>query len=107
MKVAEEAQQYIDALFALIPKAKQEEAAIHIARLFNMGIRVSPRPVQGTVRINAIQKACANLPITCRLERVEKPASNGYPATSYNALRVVSKSGLDIPDPLDGKDEDE
>lgn len=107
MKVAKDAQHFIDALFALIPDDKKEEAAIHIARLFNMGIRVSPRPVQGTVRIKAICEACKNLPIECKLEKVDLPPRPGYTmGMSYNALRITSKGGLTIPDPTESPDDE-
>ena len=85
MQVASEAAEVADELFAMVPEAKQAEAAEKIARLFNYGIRVSPRAVHSTVRINAISEAVKNLPISCRLEKVE---NNGF---SFNALVTQAK----------------
>lgn len=102
LKTAESAQYHINALLSLLPPEKMEEAAIHIARIFNAGVRVSPRGVQSTVRLNAVRKATEHLPISVSMVKVK--ANNGY---EFNALQVLGKSGKTIEDPtLNDSDQD-
>jgi hypothetical protein len=97
MQTAASANSVVKELVELLPEEKREEGLAKIAKLFNLGIRVSPRAVHGTVRINAIQAAMRGLPIECRLQRVE-----GSYGRSFNAL--VTKSTLSG---VEFKDEDE
>lgn len=85
MQTARDAQGTVDALFALIPEKDREQGSTLIAQVFNYGIRISPRGVQSTVRINAIQEATKNLPISCRLEEVTNEKTN----YSFKALKIT------------------
>ena len=80
MEIAAEANDMAHQLLAMVPKTLHVQAAERIARLFNFGIRVSPRAVHSTVRINALQGAMRGLPIRCRLE--ERTGDRG----TYKAL---------------------
>lgn len=88
MQTASEATKTVDALFALIPEEKHEQAATLITQVFNYGIRISPRGVQSTVRLNAVQKATENLPVSVRLKEVTNE-NTGY---SFKALDITYRS---------------
>lgn len=49
--------------------------AQHLVRLFNLGIRVSPRGVQSTVRIRACTEMAKHLPV--RVGKAEKQGDRG------------------------------
>lgn len=86
MKVASDASKEADLLLSLIPEERRGDGAILITRLFNYGIRVSPRGVQSTVRINAVRECVKNLPVHVSLKDVSTP--RGY---TFKALDIVSK----------------
>jgi hypothetical protein len=67
-EIAAEANDMASQLLAMVPSTLRVQAAEKLARLFNFGIRVSPRAVHSTVRINALQVAMRGLPVRCRLE---------------------------------------
>ena len=107
MKVAKDASTIADNLLSLLPEDQREVGAILITRLFNMGVRVSPRPVMTTVRLNAVCEAVKNLPVVVRMEQVSLPPRPGYAkGMTYNALRVTGKSGTTLPE-TDEPDTDE
>lgn len=68
LKVAAEANQVAQELIQMVPEQDRPRAAEKIARLVNFGIRISPRPVQSTVRINGVSASVKGLPVRCKLE---------------------------------------
>lgn len=58
-----------------------------IIYLFNMGIRISPRGVQSTVRLNAVKQVAKNQP--AQISLIRKPFTNSRgQADSYNAINI-------------------
>ncbi len=91
MEVAAEANVVATELMGFIshPLDRPKVAAL-IARLVNLGIRCSPRAVQGTVRINAVRRAVEGLPVRVRLEK----RTDGRTGRSYNALVTEPVGGV-------------
>lgn len=82
LEVAAEANAVARKLFALVPAHESVLAAELIARLVNLGLRCSPRPVQHTVRLNAVRKAVNGLPVHVTMEERTDEQSG----KTYNAL---------------------
>jgi hypothetical protein len=82
MQTAAEANTLAIQLLALIPEDMKPQAAEMIARLVNLGIRCSPRGVQHTVRLNAVQRAVQNLPVRVGMVQRLNPTT----LRTYNAL---------------------
>lgn len=98
---AQEANAIAQSLLSSLPPGVDKMAfAVAITKIFNLGIRVSPRGVQGTVRIKAIQGMLKDIPITARLQEVSR---NGY---SFNALVLTPQEGDTTPIIDDGSDEE-
>lgn len=73
LEVAAEANVVAKQLMEVVERATPSEvehgrAAELIARLVNLGIRVSPRGVQHTVRLNAVRRAMQDLPVKVSME---------------------------------------
>ncbi len=69
MEIAAEANKVAQDLLCLVHDHDQPKAAELIARLYNLGIRTAPRPVQSTVRLNAVKRAVQDLPVKVNMER--------------------------------------
>jgi hypothetical protein len=81
MEIAAKAEVTALELLGVIPEDQRPFAAEKIARLINFGIRVSPRAVHSTVRINAVKRATRSLPVKCRLvDRVDEITGFGFKA---------------------------
>lgn len=98
LQVAEEANKVAKELHKLAltdrdPEGDVDEAALEfrtaelIAMLVNYGLRCSPRAVQSTVRLRAVQTAVKGLP--CNVDMVKMTSDDGE--RSYNALRITPK----------------
>ena len=93
MEIAAKAEEAALELLSVVPEEHKPFVAEKIARLVNFGIRVSPRAVHSTVRINAVQRATRRLPVKCRLvERVDENTGRPYKAleTEFEALRPTT-----------------
>ena len=87
METAAKANEVAQQLLALLPEANKIAGSILMAKLVNLGVRVSPRGVHHTVRKNAVQGAMRGLPVTVRMEEVQGQDRYGRPKT-FNALIV-------------------
>ncbi len=102
METAAEANKVARELLALLPDADKPKAAEMIARLVNLGIRCSPRGVQHTVRLNAVQRAVRGLPVAVTMKEVKDEKTG----RTYNALvtRPIlmegAKFGDGVPDAI-------
>ncbi len=83
----EVAKELMDLIHALHDDAPEQygKAAEMIARLVNLGIRCSPRGVQHTVRLNAVQRAVRGLPVRVSMKEVTDEKTG----RTYNALVTV------------------
>ena len=86
METAAKANKVAKQLLALIPEDKHPSASAYIAQLVNLGVRVSPRPCQSTVRYNAVREAVKGLPVKVSMQQVTDPVSH----KTYNALSVTA-----------------
>lgn len=82
MEIAGEANNLALKLLAIVPDEDKPQAAEMIARLVNYGIRCSPRGVQHTVRLNAVQRAVCKMPVRVHMRQ----ATNEKTGKTYNAL---------------------
>lgn len=82
MRTAHEANKTAHRLFNMVAKQGLEsseniefnrQVARDIAHLVNYGIRCSPRPVQGTVRLNAVREAVKDLPVRVSMVKETDP----------------------------------
>lgn len=64
-----------------------------LLRIYNLGIRTSPRSCQSTVRRTAVEIAASSLPVMIGMKTVQIPNSN----RSYNALTITPKSIIGSP----------
>ncbi len=70
-----------------LPTALQlEDIAEKLLRLYNLGIRTSPRPTQAVVRHTAVSMAGEGLPVRVGMTKVTSP--KGF---TYNALTIQHK----------------
>lgn len=81
LKIAADANTQIKKIVTNADSMSDEQLAIELAYLYNLGIRTNPRACQGTVRLNAVQSAIKGFKVSARLEKVVQP--NGY---SFNKL---------------------
>lgn len=85
METAAEANVVALKLLELIPEENKPLAAEMIARLVNYGVRCSPRGVQHTVRLHAVQRAAMDLPVKVSMvTRINEKTNR-----SYNALVTI------------------
>ena len=89
LETAREASKIANELFGLLPDDYKSVGADKIARLFNFGIRVSPRGVQHTVRLNAVREACKDLPINVSM--VEETSTSSRGDYTYHKLVIDAK----------------
>ncbi len=68
METAAEANKVAQNLLAMVPEDSRPQAAELVARLVNLGVRISPRGVQHTVRYNAVREAVKGLPVKVTME---------------------------------------
>ena len=113
--IAAEANQIVITLFenfcATHPGAISEQANFleQLLRLYNLGIRTSPRACQSVVRERAVRLAAAKTPVTISMKKV--PMTNRYtkeviPGKHYNALQIHS-TALDKESVLDDSTDEE
>ena len=94
LKVAAEANQIVITLFEQFCAANpgkladQADYLSQILRLYNLGIRTSPRACQATVRRNAVETAAKNTPVTVTMTKVPMKdfSGNPIPGRYFNAL---------------------
>lgn len=97
-KVAEEANQIVITLFerhcALVQGdlADQAEFLASLLKLYNLGIRTSPRACQATVRRTAVEMAAKSTPVTITMTKVPMKdfSGNPIPGRYFNALGINS-----------------
>lgn len=97
-KIAEEANQIVITLFeqfcASNPGKLPEQAEFlsSLLKLYNLGIRTSPRACQSTVRRNAVETAAKNTPVTITMSKVPMKDYKGdpIPGRYFNALGINS-----------------
>jgi|LULG01.1.fsa_nt_gb hypothetical protein len=95
MQIAEQARHTANRLFDLIPEEKRHEAGPLIGTLVNLGIRISPRAVQSTVRFNAVTKAVEDLPVNVSMYEVEdEKTGRTYKAITINPTNKSRSSPL-------------
>lgn len=113
-KVAEEANHIVITLFEQFCAAnpgklpEQAEFLASILKLYNLGIRTSPRACQATVRRNAVETAARNTPVTISMTKVPMKDFSGnlIPGRYFNALGITSKLS-NTSSTLDDSDDDE
>lgn len=89
LEVAAEANDVARRLLELVPNENRPRAAEMIARLVNFGIRCSPRPVQSTVRLNAVKRAVGGMPVKVSMREVKDERTG----KTYNALTTEPVGG--------------
>lgn len=57
LEIARQAGEMVGAILSTVPEAQRPQLAVSLAKLYNLGIRTSPRACQSTVRINAVSAA--------------------------------------------------
>ena len=82
-EVAVDAAELSKKLIASVPAELRDELSVGLVQLYNLGIRTAPRPVQGTVRLNACREMAKHLPVSVSMNRVENDRGG------YNALSVL------------------
>lgn len=87
LQVAADCRETINSLMELIPEDKHSQAAPLIAHIYNYGIRTAPRAVQSTVRYNAVQAACKDLPVHVSM-RQKQDENTGR---TFNVLEVHAR----------------
>lgn len=90
-------------ILEMVPAELRPVMAEHLARLYNLGIRTSPRAVHSTVRYNAVVAAMRGLPVSVKMKQV--PKGNGKPGY-FNALETIAKVPAAVPH-VEGDDNEE
>lgn len=113
--IAADANQIVITLFedfcSKHPGAISEQANFleQLLRLYNLGIRTSPRACQAVVRERAVRLAAAKTPVTISMKKVQmKDRYTGSPVVGkyYNALQIHS-TALDKESVLDDTADEE
>lgn len=86
LETAEKARILVDQILATVEKDARPELAAQLAKLYNLGIRTSPRACQSTVRINAVRAAMKTAPVKVSSSQVP---IEGRPEKSFVALQVT------------------
>ncbi len=85
--IAAEAGKMIREVVALFPHEQQPEMSVKLGRIFNYGIRVSPRGVHRTVRREAVTEALRGLPVSVSMTTVQDGLR------TFNALSLIPFGG--------------
>lgn len=94
MTVAADANKLLLSIRELLKDEFKEQGTEMLLRLFNYGIRVSPRGVQSTVRLNAVRRAAEGTNVQVSMKEVKN--ARGY---IFNALQL--NGNLDTTDESD------
>lgn len=94
MTVAADANKLLLSIRELLKDEFKDQGTEMLLRLFNYGIRVSPRGVQSTVRLNAVRRAAEETNVQVSMKGVKN--ARGY---IYNALQL--NGNLDTADESD------
>lgn len=94
MTVAADANKLLLSIRELLKDEFKEQGTEMLLRLFNYGIRVSPRGVQSTVRLNAVRRAAEETNVQVSMKEVRN--ARGY---TFNALQL--NGNLDTNDESD------
>jgi hypothetical protein len=94
MTVAADANKLLLSIRELLKDEFKDQGTEMLLRLFNYGIRVSPRGVQSTVRLNAVRRAAEETNVQVSMKEVKN--ARGY---IYNALQL--NGNLDTADESD------
>jgi hypothetical protein len=84
LEVAAEANQHVQGILNDLPEEQRPAMAEKLARLFNFGIRISPRGVQSTVRLRAVQRAMQDCPVKVGMQQHTGEGRRG--TYTYHAL---------------------
>ena len=79
-----------------------EQFTEQLLRLYNLGIRTSPRACQSIVREKAVRIAATSLPVVVGMKKVQLPNFR-----SYNALTITPKNSGVVTTLDDTEDTDE
>lgn len=88
LDIAAEANAKAKELLTMVPDDQRPAAAVIIGQLVNYGIRINPRACHGTIRLNAVKRACDGLPCVVTMDR----AKDDRTGEEFNALSIVPKA---------------
>lgn len=104
LKTAAEAGQLIQSIVRRNETLNAEDLA-DLVRLYNLGIKTAPRPVQRTVRLRACREAAKGLPLSVDLaERYDHRTGQAYQAVNIEALSLPGT--VQTEEKESGKEED-
>ena len=86
LRVAQEANDLIHKTISVHRDITDAELIALLGKLYNLGIRTSPRPCQSTVRLNAVSAALKGTPIKAQMTKVRDPLSQ----RDFNALSLIN-----------------
>lgn len=93
LQIAAQANEVVGAILATVPEKDRPQLAASLAKLYNLGIRTSPRPCQSTVRINAVTAALKGHGV--RIGSKQVPVSPGNPKT-FTALTITANEKVEV-----------
>lgn len=105
LQTADKASQILDQIMhTLKDHPDKEHLLTQIIYLFNLGIRVSPRGVQSTVRLNAVKEAAKNQPVRIFFSTKEFTDRFGNKGT-YQAINIQASATTSLQEGDDAADE--
>jgi hypothetical protein len=105
LQTADKASEVLDQIMHKLKDHPDKELLLtQIIYLFNMGIRISPRGVQATVRLNAVKEAAKNQPV--RIFYTTKEYTDRYGNKgSYQAINIQASANTSLQEGDDAADE--